>query len=168
MYHKWRSYVWFAIYQARQTEFFVILCYFLPFYSTLPPSNNPENQHFEKMEKTLEDIIIVHMNTINQNHVMYDFWDMERNRQNLFLLWTIFCPFTPPPPPLTTQRIKILKKWKKPRDIIILHKCTIDDNHMIYGSWDINSNSQNFVIFFALLPPLQSKKWKYQNNEKNT
>ena len=31
--------VWFLIYQARQTEFFVILGYFLSFY----PSNNPEN-----------------------------------------------------------------------------------------------------------------------------
>ena len=48
--------------------FFVILGYFLPLY--LP--NNPENQNFEKMKKTPEDIIILHMSTINQNHVMYD------------------------------------------------------------------------------------------------
>ena len=46
---------------------------FCPFTPPFPLSNNPENQHFEKMEKTLEDIIIIHMNTINQNHVMYDF-----------------------------------------------------------------------------------------------
>ena len=46
--------VWFLIYQARQTEFFVILGYFLSFY----PSNNPENQNFEKMEKVPGDIII--------------------------------------------------------------------------------------------------------------
>ena len=45
-----------------------ILGYFLPLY--LP--NNPENQNFEKMKKTPEDIIILHMSTINQNHVMYD------------------------------------------------------------------------------------------------
>ena len=44
---------------------------------------------------------------------------MERHRQNLLSFWTVFCPFTP----LTTQRIKILKKMRKtPRDIIILHK----------------------------------------------
>ena len=49
-------------------NFFVILGYFLPLY--LP--NNPENQNFEKMKKTPEDIIILHMSTINQNHVMYD------------------------------------------------------------------------------------------------
>ena len=39
---------------------------------------------------------------------------MERNRQNFFSFCTIFCPFTPHPSPLTTQRIKIYKKWKKP------------------------------------------------------
>ena len=49
-------------------NFSVILGYFLPLY--LP--NNPENQNFEKMKKTPEDIIILHMSTINQNHVMYD------------------------------------------------------------------------------------------------
>ena len=51
----------------RQNSFF-ILGYFLPLY--LP--NNPENQNFEKMKKTPEDIIILHMSTLNQNHVMYD------------------------------------------------------------------------------------------------
>ena len=54
---------------------FVILDYFLPFY----PSNNPENQNFEKKQKKktkkkktkkLEDIII-HMCIINENHMMY-------------------------------------------------------------------------------------------------
>ena len=51
VYHKWRSYdVWFLRYQARQTKFFVVLGYFLPFY----PPNNPENQNFEKTKKFLE------------------------------------------------------------------------------------------------------------------
>ena len=46
-------------------------------------------------------IIILHMCTINDNHIMYG---------SCFLsFWTVFCPFTP----LTTQKIKILKKWKK-------------------------------------------------------
>ena len=44
----------FLIYKARQTEFFVILGYFLPFY----PPNNPENQNFEKMKKAPGDITI--------------------------------------------------------------------------------------------------------------
>ena len=54
----------------------------------------------------------------------------------------IFCHFgpffalsAPPPPPSLplTPKIKILTK-KNPGDIIILDKCTINDNHMMYGS----------------------------------
>ena len=51
-----------------QTEFFVILGYF---FALLPP-NYPENQNFEKMKKIPGDIIILHMSTLNQNHMMYD------------------------------------------------------------------------------------------------
>ena len=48
---KWQSYdVWFLRYEVWRTEFFVILDCFLPFY----PHNNPKNQNFEKMKKTLE------------------------------------------------------------------------------------------------------------------
>ena len=65
---KWQSYgVWFLRYQVRRTEFFVILDHFLHFY----PPNNPKNQNFEKMKKTPGDIIILHMCTINDNHMMY-------------------------------------------------------------------------------------------------
>ena len=49
---------------------------------------------------------------------------MEHNRHNFFS----FCPFTT----LTNQKIKILKKKiRNPGDIIISHRCTINDNHMI-------------------------------------
>ena len=40
-------YIWFLGYEIWQTEFFVILDCFLPFY----PSNNMKNQHFEKLKK---------------------------------------------------------------------------------------------------------------------
>ena len=49
------------------TEFFVILDCFLPFYSPM----DPENQSFEEMKKTPGDIIVLHMSTINDNHIMY-------------------------------------------------------------------------------------------------
>ena len=51
----------------RDGEFFVILDCFLQFYSP----NNPENQNFEKMKKARGDTIILHMCTINDNHMMY-------------------------------------------------------------------------------------------------
>ena len=60
-----------------------------------------------------------------------------------FSFWAIFCPFTP----LTAQKIKILKKQQKnlPGDVIISHMCIISDNHMMYGSWDIKLDKNNFL-----------------------
>ena len=43
LYHKWQSYdVWFLWYGSWQTDFFVLLDHFLPFY----PFNNPKNHNF--------------------------------------------------------------------------------------------------------------------------
>ena len=66
VYHKQQSHdAWFLRYQPRQTEFFDILDHFLPFYSP----NNLRNQNFEKIKKTPEDIIILHMCILNDNHI---------------------------------------------------------------------------------------------------
>ena len=110
---------------ARQTEFFVILDSFLPFY----PPLDPENQNFQKTKK----------NTWGYYHFTYDVYMVpECDGQNFLSFWKDFCPFTS----LKTWQIKILKKWKKkktPRDTIILCKCTINDNHMMYGSRDLRA-----------------------------
>ena len=47
---------------------------------------------------------------INDNHMMYGSWDMEHNKPNFFVILDRFLPFYPP----MAQKIKILKKWKKP------------------------------------------------------
>ena len=39
------------------------------------------------------------------------------------------------------------------RDIIILHLCTTNDDHMMYGSWNIEHNRQNFLSFRAIFCP---------------
>ena len=87
------------------------------------------------MKKMSEDIITLHLHTTNDDCMMYGSWDMERNK--------IFCHFAIlhyflsfyEPTPLTTRKIKILKKWKKmPVDIITLHMCTINEYHLMYGS----------------------------------
>ena len=76
-----------------------------------------------------------------------------------------FCPLTL----LTTQKIKILKKWKKaPGDIIILHKCTINDNHMIYGPWDMKCTRQNFLSFWAIFWPFTPLTAWNMKTEKKT
>ena len=103
----------FVRYRARQTEFFLILDQFLPFYS----SNNLENQNFKKMKETSGDIIILHKCTINDNHMMYVSWVMKSDRQKKDF-WPFFWPFTP----LTSQKIKILKKIKKRQDISWFYK----------------------------------------------
>ena len=101
VYYKWQPYdVWFLRYGAWQTKCFVIFDCFLPFH----PSNKLKNQNFEKLKKIPGDIIILHMCTINDNHMMYGSWDIECNGQNFLSFWTTFCTFTP----LTTQKIKIL------------------------------------------------------------
>ena len=61
-----------------RTESFVILGYFLPFYPlTIQKIKSPG------------DIIILNVSIINQNHIMYDPWDMECNRHN----FSYFGPF---------------------------------------------------------------------------
>ena len=73
-----------------ETDSFVILGHFLSFYTR----NNLENQNFEQLKKESGDAIIVHMYTINDNHMMYASWDMECNRQ-FFVVSGHFLPFHP-------------------------------------------------------------------------
>ena len=86
VYHKWQSYVvWFLIYGAWWTEFFVILDRFLHLY----PPNNLKNQNFEKMEKLPGDIIILQMCTINSIWFLtYEAWQTE-----FFIILDCFLPF---------------------------------------------------------------------------
>ena len=109
-------------------EFFVILDRFLPF--VFYPMN-PENQNFEKMKKTSEDLIILQMCTINDSHMMYHSRDMECNRQNFLSFWTVFCSFTP----LTTRKIKILKKWKKKAAWRYYHFTQVYHKRQSYDVW---------------------------------
>ena len=91
---------------------FVILRHFLPFY----PPNNLENQNFEQIKKTPGGIIILNMIAINQNHIMYDSWDMEHDRHNFLSFWTIFCPFTHTPHSNNPEK-NFFEKMKKTLEI---------------------------------------------------
>ena len=142
--------VWFLRYEARQTGFFVILGYFLPFY----PPNNPENQTFEKMKKNPGDIIL-HKCTINDNHMINGSWDINCNRQIFF---GRLGPFFALLPPLTAQKIKISKKWKKHQEIWSFY--TTVPKIMIIGytvpeMWHVTDVIVifHFGLFFALLSP---------------
>ena len=45
-------------------SFWTVFCPFTP-------PTDPENQNFEKIKKVPQDIIILQMSTINDNHMMY-------------------------------------------------------------------------------------------------
>ena len=47
----------------------IIFCHFGPFLP-LCPTNNSENQNLEKMKKTTGNIILLHMCSINEDHMM--------------------------------------------------------------------------------------------------
>ena len=97
--------------------------------------------------------------------MMYGSWDMECDRQKFFSFWTTFCPFTL----LTTQKSKFWKNERNTWTFIILQKCTINDNHMMYGSWNMKCDRQNILSFWANFCPFTPittqkikilKKWK--------
>ena len=122
-------------------SFWVIFCPFTPLLA-------PKIKNWKKIRR----YFLFHMCTINK-----DSWDIRHNRQK-------FCPFVP----LINQKIKILKKWKKtPRDIIILHLSTTNDNHMMSSSWDMVFNRQNLFSFWTNFYPFteKSKFWKKKSLE---
>ena len=103
---KTQSYeVQFLRYRVRENflSFWAIFCSFAPLLT-------PKIKISKKCEKH-PDIypILLYMCTINQDHMMYGFWDMKCNRQNFLSSWTVFCPFTP----LTAGQMKISKMKKK-------------------------------------------------------
>ena len=128
----------FLRYGVRLTEVFVIFGHFLPFY----PPNDPENQNFEKNDKNAWRYYPF---THAYHKWRYDAWLLKYKLGD-----KIFChiePFFALSPPWQPEN-----KKKTPEDIIILHMCIINDNHMINDSWDMEHHRQNFFLFFALLP----------------
>ena len=79
-------------------KFFWFWIIFCPFY--LPTTWKMKKKHLE----------IYHFTQVyHDNHTMYGSWGMKHNRQNFLSFWIIFNVLLPL---LTTQKIKILKKWK--------------------------------------------------------
>ena len=122
-------------YGERQTSF----CHFGLFFALLPPPcpKQPRKSNFWKNEEN--NWRYYHFKHMYHKWKSYVWFLRYGAWQNFFSFWTIFCTFSI----LTTQKFKTLKKWKD----IILHKCTISDNHMMYGSSDMKHDRQNFLLF---------------------
>ena len=94
----------------------------------------------------------------------YDLWFLRYQAWQIefFLILDHFLPlYTPSPTPNNSENQSFQKMKKTPRDIIILHKRTIN------GSWDMKCTKHIFFVilchFFPLLQPEKmkiSKKWK--------
>ena len=125
--------------------------YFLLFY--LP--NNPKNQNLANVKKTpsVPKIMIICC-------TVHEIWCMTD------VIIFHFGPFFALLPPFFHFfKIKILKKWKEtPRDIIILHKCTKNHDHMLYYLWDMACDRCNcYFSFWAILYPFTPNRPKNQN-----
>ena len=130
-------------YGVWRTEFFVILDRFLPFNPT-SPSNNPKNQNFEKMKKLAGDIIILYRCTINDKWCKVP--EIWRVSDRSFCHFGLFYALLPPPNNLKYKSFEKLKK--NPGDIIILHWCTKNHDHMLYCYWYMAHNRCNWYFSF--------------------
>ena len=73
---------------------------------------------------------------------MHGSWDMECGR-HFRLILDHFLAFYPTNP----ENQNFEKKKQTPGGIIILHKCTINGNQMMYDSWYMKHDRQNFFSF---------------------
>ena len=131
-------------------------CYF-SFWTTFCPFISLTDKNiniFKKMKNTPEDIIILQQCTKNHDHMLYSSWDMVCDRYNYFSFWAMFCPFTP----VTAQKIKIKKKWKKHLEISSFYTSVPKIMIICYTVPEIWHKTDVIVIYhfglsFALLPP---------------
>ena len=115
VHYKWQWYdVWFLRHGVQQTAF----CHFGPFFAflTLIIWKIKILKNEKKGLEILSIYTCVPTMTIRWCMVP-EIWSMT---DRIFLsFWTICCPFTS----LTTQKIKILKNWKKHQEILSFYTC---------------------------------------------
>ena len=150
--------------ECKGESFLSFWAIFLPF----DPPNNPKNTNFEKMPEDIIFYTCVPQMTI----MMHSLWYFKHDRLVFLSFWAIFCPFTP----LTIQKIKILKKWKKLLEILsftqVYHKW------QPYDIWFLRYQLQQKCFShlwpcFALIPPnspknefftkLKRSTWRYHH-----
>ena len=95
----------------------------------------------------------------------YDIWFLECGVwwTEFFVILNHFFNFYPPKN-LKNQNFK--KMEKSPGDIITLYMCTINENHMMYGSWDMEPDRKE-QFHFGLVFALETQKINIWKNEKS-
>ena len=103
---------------------------------------------------------------INENHMMHEFLIYGVWQKEFFLSLGHFLHFYSPYNPKNHNFDKMKKTTT--RDIIILYMCTINENHMMYVSWDMKHDRQTFLLFRAIFCPFTLLTTpKNQNFEKH-
>ena len=98
-----------------------------------------------KNVKTLEDITLLHMCTINQGHMIYGSWDIKCKDKVFCHFGPFFLPFEPPNNPKNKNPKKCLE--------ISFYTCVLQMIIMMYGSWYIKHDRQIFLSFSAIFCP---------------
>ena len=137
-------------------SFQVIFCFFAQLLTPI--------KIWKIFKKTLGHIILLHMCTINQDHLMYGSWDMEFNRQNFLVILGNFLLFYP----LTPWKMKI-SKMKNPW---VYHHFTQvyqkSWSSAIYCSRDIAHDRSNCYFHFGLSGIFPSTFLQPVNDHKNS
>ena len=114
----------------------IFFCHFRPFFALPPHYWAWKLKIGRNVKKDLRHYPFTH---VYHKWRSYDVWfqGYKARQSKFFVILGHFLPLTL----LTNWKIRILKKSKKPtEDIVILHLCTTNDNHMTYGSWDMEHN----------------------------
>ena len=135
------------------------LYHFGSFFALLP-HYWPQRLRFEKNVQN----ILFHMCTINEDHMMYDSWDIRHDSQSFFIILDHFLP-SDPPNNLKNQNFEKMKKT--PGDIILLQLSITNNNHVIYSSLDMECNRQNILSFWAIFCPFTPYQFEKPTFKKN-
>ena len=83
----------------------------------------------------------------------YDVWFLRYGMHAPDRIFSHFGLFFVLLPPNNAENQNFEKMKKTPGDIIISHKCTTNENHIIYDSWYMKCDRQNFLSFWATFYP---------------
>ena len=149
MHHKWQSCaVWFLRYGAAFDGHNFLS--FWTFFCRFTPLSTQKIKVLKKLKKCLE--ILPFYTCVPQMKII---WCMVS--EILSMMDSIFCHLDHFYPPNNPKNQNFEKIKKTPGDIITLHMCTINENHMIYGSWDMEHVTDrifcHFGPLFSILPP---------------
>ena len=132
-----------------------MFCHFSPFFALLPHCWTQKL----KLGKNVKNIWRYYPFThVYHKSRSYDVWFLRYKEQRT----EFFCHFGPiwspfyPPPPLNLEN-QNFEKMKKTRCIITLNMSTINENCMMYDSWDMEHNRiflilDHFLSFYTPSP----------------